>query len=182
MTMELKYFRGLQDRLTLAQGHIQDFKHANLLLAKNKTRHMLIADYVKTLSGSVVIVCPTNAMCESVGALLPQSVCVFGSMSVPEREAAIAQYGRDGILLTSYVGLAYIAGLRHAHNLVFTSYTYFSMPFITKIRSIGIVKFHQIVDNVNLRGVLAEAFRRLESCEYITLERNDDYEHYSDFK
>jgi hypothetical protein len=180
--MELKYFRGLQDRLTLKQGHIQDFRHANLLLAKNKTRHMLVADYVKTLQGSVVIVCPTNAMCEAVHELLPLGVCFFGSMSKAELDIAIDQYGRDGILLTSYVGLSYIAGLRNAHNLVFTSYTYFTMPFIHKIRSIGVMKFHQIVDNVNLRGVIPEAFRRMEACQHFELERYDDYEHYSNFK
>lgn len=176
--MELHYFRGLQDKQPSVLK-AKEFLHANLALARSKTRHMLIADYAKQLEGSVVISCPTIVMCEAIAKFIPNSVCIFGSHSKEEREEAIRQYGVHGILITSTPMLPLIHGLRQANNLVFTHYTYFGHPFISRVNSIGVKHFHQIVDNVPLRGVLPEAFLRLERV--ISLNRVSDFEEFTKF-
>lgn len=185
--MELRYFHGLQTKIKFrpqADGKAYSFSQSTMYLAGNRNRRPIIANYVKGLKGSIVVICPTNDMCSAVSNMVQGSTLCNLSMTEEERKEAMEIYNRNGILvITEPAFISMVMNtlvLRSAQNLVFTSYTYFSNTFIQAMIRTGVQVIHQIVDNVPLRGVLKETYTRLGRVTELT--EYDDYEDYTNFE
>ena len=165
--MIIKYFPGLQYHVRAPEtlNTHGNFQPLVLKLSKNIARQHMIAGYVTTLTGRIVVTCKTIEECHAIHELIPVSNVIVGKTKDKARTDALFAFHEHNTPIITTVAMWHLLSFYNdvVDHLVNTTYTiYKDNSDINTVLKLGIDVYHHIVDNVSINVLIGRFIKFLK--------------------